>query len=192
MTGFSPHLGTSTPRPRVVVGVDGSPRSIAALRVAVEHARWRDAVVEVVCAFMPSDVVEEIADPLTRCRDTFGPGLVLPPPKAVSPESAARRIAERSVHDAFPDDAPAVPLRIMVRAGKAHNVLIELSRGADLLVVGAPAQSPLRLVSQTARLCARHASCPVIAVTADGTAVAVRESNSPGQLQTVEGGRGGS
>jgi nucleotide-binding universal stress UspA family protein len=165
----------STVRRRVVVGVNGSASSISALRLAVEEALASDATVDVVCAFVPSAPWpgSDAAAPVipNRYRDTYGPGLVLPAPSTrttsfvSAAESAAFATAERCVRAAFVR-RPDVRLRIVTQAGRPRDVLVELARGADLLVVGACAhpEHPSRVAESTAQSCVRHAQCPVLVV----------------------------
>src|SRR5664279_4577879 len=141
-----------TTRRKVVVGVDGSSNSVAALRVAVDEAMNDGAVVEVVCAFRP---IPDAADDR-------------PVAVVARAEAEARATAQRCIALAFPDGAPPVDLRLVLRVGTAHDVLLEVARTADLLVVGARHRpEPLALLlGSTAQVCARHASCPVLVVPA--------------------------
>src|SRR5665213_1712435 len=81
-----------TARRKVVVGVDGSPNAIAALRLAVEEAITDGALVEVVCAFRPIPDAEDSRPVAVVARA----------------EAEARATAERCVRLAFPDGPPAV------------------------------------------------------------------------------------
>ena len=106
--------GSTTIEQRVVVVVDGSARSIEALRGAVERAQRIGAVVDLVCA-LDIRVEDDTARRMHRYRDTYGPGQVMPQPDPPNPpEPTARENAERCVRRAFPNGRPKVPLRIWI------------------------------------------------------------------------------
>ncbi|CAM5577757.1 MULTISPECIES: universal stress protein [Streptomyces] len=135
--------------PRVVVGVDGSPSSYAALRWADRYARGVGGAVEAVCVWdTPSS------------RGWSGP--------AIDPEfdlGQARERFAQELHAVFPDGPPAGLTEHLVE-GDPSEVLIRASEGAALLVVGRRgrggfARAVLGSVSQR---CAQHAACPVVVV----------------------------
>jgi nucleotide-binding universal stress UspA family protein len=125
---------------RVVVGVDGSPNSVAALRRAVMQAHRREAVVEVV------HVVDGETDP--GARDTA--------------LDAGRRLIAGVVAKTFPD-GPQVIVRARVECGEPAPVLVRASEGADLLVIGAREHSGYGNLfgGVTVPGCLDHARCPV-------------------------------
>lgn len=135
--------------PRVVVGVDGSPASHAALRWAVHHARMVGGAVEAIYVWdTPS------------ARGWSGP--------AVDPdfdlEQARERFAQE-VRTVFPGEQPPRLQEHLVQ-GDPSEALIQASEGAELLVVGHRgmggfARAMLGSVSQR---CAQHAACPVVVV----------------------------
>ncbi len=106
--------------PRMVVGVDGSAASIAALRWAAAEARRRGARLSVVVAY--------------RHDMTLRPPLGTDAPHAatdvLSNALAAAAVPADSVETQIVDDTPAV-------------ALVRAARGADLLVLGHQAHSPL-------------------------------------------------
>ncbi len=144
---------------RIVVGVDGSDESAAALRWAVEEARLRDARVEAVHAW--SFV------PMTTAADS---GLV---PMAWSDSSemleathdAAARIAEEQVTGVL---GAGHGVELSLVQGDASDALLEAAQGADLLVVGNRGRGALKeiFLGSTSGRVADHAPCPVVIVRA--------------------------
>jgi nucleotide-binding universal stress UspA family protein len=142
---------------RVVVGVDGSAGSRAALAAAIEEAAQVGGFVEAVTTYVPADywtdlpsvavpAVEEIRErALAQARETVGGVL-----------------AERGGGEG--DDAPDV--RIEVVQGPAGQILTERSRGAHLLVVGSRGRGAFRslLLGSIALRSVMHAQCPVMVV----------------------------
>jgi nucleotide-binding universal stress UspA family protein len=125
---------------RVVVGVDGSPNSVAALRRAVAQARRRQAVVEVVHVVGEADSDHDLDADL----------------------DAGRRLIAGVVAKTFPD-GPHVSVRERVESGEPASVLVKASEGADLLVIGARAHSAYGNLfgGVTVPGCLDHAHCPV-------------------------------
>ncbi|MGW0823120.1 universal stress protein [Streptomyces sp. NPDC002845] len=136
----------------VVVGVDGSPSSLAAVDVAVQEARLRSAGLRVVHGFTwPA----------------------LHPPVGPSPlgpaHGALRDQVEHMVSEAVQrarTQAPDVEVTHAVIAGEALAVLEGQSRDAALLVVGNKGHGRFAgvLVGSVAMHLAGHAHCPVMVV----------------------------
>jgi nucleotide-binding universal stress UspA family protein len=133
----------------VVVGVDGSESSVAALRVAAEEASARDAKLHIVVAWHV---------PLAVYTD----GLPPPPEVATDMKDAAEDIAKLAE-----SKVPAgIEYEIMMREGQPQDVLVEESKGAEVLVVGSRglgAFSRLVLGSVSEHV-SHHATCPVVVV----------------------------
>lgn len=154
---------------RVVVGVDGSEGSRAALVQAWRIAGRRGAELEVVGACAAAPYWQDLAvyDPsvtdtlMTRTEETVG-GLV----ETVRDDPAVRA-------------AGTVDVRTAVHAGPAAAVLLERSDGADVLVVGSRGRGGVRsaLLGSVALHCVTHAACPVVVVHAD-----VPEPDRPGRV----------
>lgn len=146
-------------RPRVVVGVDGSPGSRAALAYAFTTAAQRGADVEVVSCY-PVNLVW-----------TGGSPLGVPDTEAIRADTESR--AQGLVDDVRRDSAAlglpgvdAVDVRLVVSQGRAVPVLLERSAHADLLVVGSRGRSAIRsaLLGSVALHCTTHAPCPIVVV----------------------------
>ncbi|MGK5550734.1 universal stress protein [Actinomadura kijaniata] len=107
----------ASPR-RVVVGVDGSPNSVAALRRAAAEARDRGARLDVV--------------------------QVLEPVPGNAPTMLRTAAAWLRLRDLVARETPAsqhVTIRLRIVAGRPGEALVEAAENAELLVVGARAHS---------------------------------------------------
>jgi nucleotide-binding universal stress UspA family protein len=134
---------------RIVVGVDGSDPSKAALAWALRQAGLTGAVVDAVIAWeVPLTV--RTPWPLTWSTDFRG-------------------LAEHLLADAIAD--VPVPdgqgeVRPQVMEGSAADVLPEVAVGADLLVVGNRGHGGFvgALLGSVGQECVHHATCPVVFV----------------------------
>lgn len=161
---------TPTHFKHIVVGVDGSPNSLAALRLAAQLGARDDAVIEIVCAYHP---YLQAQYPFSVALPSYGPageGIRDPHPVAdgvVDAAIDAQRTLESAVHAVF-GTAELKNLRLRAVEGSAHDLLVKLATGADLLVVGARGHSGALglLLGSTAQACARHAPCAVLLVPA--------------------------
>ncbi len=136
----------------IVVGVDGSEESKAALRWAVEAAALRQAAVHAVYAWVPPLVPGSL-------------GWVAAPSIAVEEAGeSAVQLLDAAVDEAAAD-APVEVTRAAVRGGAA-KVLIEAARDAELLVVGSRGHGGFvgLLLGSVSQQCAHHATCPVVIV----------------------------
>jgi nucleotide-binding universal stress UspA family protein len=134
----------------VVVGVDGSPGSVAALRVAIEEAKLRSTNVVAVTAWHPPTAGYEtkwVAAQLDEA--TFREG--------------ATAMLEGTLAEV---DTSGVEIRAFVAHGPAAEVLVEQARDADLLVVGSRGLGGFRglLLGSVGQHCSQHATCPVLIV----------------------------
>jgi len=145
----------------IVVGVDGSPQSLAALRFALSEARVRgDRLVALHAWVLP--LVEAPGPFLLEA-----PGPARPPLEQLREElagAAERRLA--AALDAVAGEADGVAVERRVVEGPAAAVLVEASEGADLLVVGSRGHGGLRgaLLGSVSQQCVHHARCPVAIV----------------------------
>ena len=144
---------------RIVVGVDGSAASRAALRRAADLARDLGAGLEVMQAWQyPPDLHDWDAVP-----SNYGFLPMVPPVQRV--EEGARDDLAATVADVLgPDPGAAVTQRVV--EGHPARVLIEAANGAAFLVVGRRGHGGLAglLLGSVARACSEHADCPVLIV----------------------------
>jgi nucleotide-binding universal stress UspA family protein len=120
---------------RIVVGVDGSPNSLAALRRGAAHAAARHAELDVVHAVPSADPVEI---------------------------AAGMDLINSEVSQAFPDGLE-VPARFLVEPGPPGEVLVALSEETERLVIGArrDEHSAGTAGDGTVSRCQQSAWCPV-------------------------------
>jgi nucleotide-binding universal stress UspA family protein len=132
---------------RVVVGVDHSPPSLAALAFATEEARLRDGVL------VPVAVREAVP-------------IVPPDPGGATASLAELEASERRSLKMAVGEDPQVQVEPHVLAGSASAALLEAAQGADLLVLGSRGRGGFKslLLGSTSTQCAQHAPCPVVVV----------------------------
>lgn len=133
----------------VVVGVDGSPTSLAAVRLAFQAASLRGVPVVAVHAW--SDLPVTTVWELTTTSESI---------RTLESEVLDRWLAESRVQ------YPSVPVeRVVVRDGPAH-ILLERARTAQLVVVGSRGRGGFRglLLGSTSQAMLHHAACPVAVV----------------------------
>jgi nucleotide-binding universal stress UspA family protein len=142
---------------KVVVGVDGAPRTIAALRWAASEALRRDA--ELVAVHAWGSMVR--------------PASYAPVGAGASPDECATQAAEvlaAAVRTAF-GAAPPVPVRQVVDPRAVVPALLDHARDAELLVVatrtGAGARPGESGPGSTTLSCLRQAPCPVVVLPTD-------------------------
>jgi nucleotide-binding universal stress UspA family protein len=145
----------------IVVGVDGSPESLAALRWAAGEAKLREARLVAVYAWMfvpPPEVGPPGVIPV--------PGVDLP--GAVEAErEAAEAALDAALAEAFPERAQVEVERKLVE-GDAADALERESKDADLVVVGSRGRSGIAeaLLGSVSKHVIDHARCPVVVVKA--------------------------
>lgn len=140
--------------PRVVVGVDGSAHSRAALVAGIAEAVRLRAHVEVVHAYELTDYWVDAYPGDMPDADVLG--------------DQARRRADDLVREVVRGTSgePELQLRTVVTKGAVADVLLERADGASLLVVGRRGHGPLprAVPGSVALLAALHAGCPVLLV----------------------------
>jgi nucleotide-binding universal stress UspA family protein len=138
----------------IVVGVDGSEGSRAALRWAIAEGALRDASVDAVITWQsPTYAYTGVA--------------VMPPVVELAGAATAALDETLAAETAGLTGAEAdVTITPVVVEGPAAAVLIERSRTADLLVVGSRGYGGFRglLLGSVSHQCASHARCPVVVV----------------------------
>jgi nucleotide-binding universal stress UspA family protein len=146
---------TSSADPVVVVGVDGSRASSAALRWAADEARLRGARLKVVRAWQ---------FPAVGYGDA-----ALPPGTVESWEAETSAALEEQLAQVL-GPTPDVEVLQEVIEGPAAAVILEAAKDAQLVVVGSRGRggfSELLLGSVSAQV-AHHARCPVTIVRSEG------------------------
>ena len=136
---------------RVIVGIDGSPESHDALAYAAEIATWRNWTLHIVKVWHVSYPVATLALDVAEIAAAAGEAAAL-----------TVRDAEKEV---LGDGFKGTVVHSVVE-GYPARTLIELSRGADLLVLGNRGRggfSSLALGS-VGQACVHHAHCPVLIV----------------------------
>lgn len=134
---------------RIVVGIDGSDNAKQALRWAAKQAGYTGASLDVVAAW---------EYPVTY-------GWVAVPNEDWDLAGYAKKAADEAVADVFGGDVPAsVSTRVI--QGHAAEVLVEASKGAELLVVGSRGYGGFAdaLLGSVSTYCVHHAHGPVTVV----------------------------
>jgi nucleotide-binding universal stress UspA family protein len=146
--------GTTTTQRRIVVGVDGSESSLAALRWAVRQAELTGAPLEIVSAW---------EGPVSYW------GWVTPLPSDYDPADETRRQLDKAV-SAVLTPGEAIEVRRSVIEGHAAPVLEELSKTADLVVVGSHGRGEYvgMLLGSVGEHCVTHCHCPVVVIRGPG------------------------
>jgi nucleotide-binding universal stress UspA family protein len=139
----------------IIVGVDRSAGAEEALRFAFQEAQLRGATLRAIHAWQFGYIG---APSLEGAVPVLGAGLD-------EHRSAAGAVLDAMVREAIPD-AGDVEIERRVVEGAAAAVLVEESRGADLLVVGSRGHGGFAqlLLGSVSQQCAHHAECPVVIV----------------------------
>jgi nucleotide-binding universal stress UspA family protein len=148
--------GDDRPEPgRVIVGVDGSPSSAAALDWAIAAGAARGAVVEVIHAWEPPLLYRPVAGVAGY--------------EVAAVEDAGERLLREMVERAT-EAAGAAPSAVerTVATGGAASSLLDAAKAADVLVVGRRGHGGFGrlLLGSVSDHVARHAPCPVVVVPA--------------------------
>jgi nucleotide-binding universal stress UspA family protein len=132
---------------RIVVGVDGSPESAAALRWACREAALRGAEVHAVH-------VRE-----ANCHSLAS---------YAGPASPTASGDVEQIWKAAAAEHGSVQIRTEVADGLAARVLLDRCEGADMLVLGTVSDVPgaSRSAGPVIRACLRRAPCPVVVISA--------------------------
>ena len=135
----------------IIVGVDGSDSSRAALRWAYDEAVHHGASLTVLMTWQPPTI------PLSPPYGSLPPEGYSTGPK----ESALALLDELT---AELDQQPGVEVRTAIEEGSPAKVLIARSKEADLLVVGSRGQGGFAgmLLGSVSQHLVAHAACPVV------------------------------
>lgn len=137
----------------IVVGVDGSDSSRAALRWAFDVALQHGGELTVLAAWRP------VAPPTGGTSSTY----------AVHDDADAATVAEQGLLTVIGEeigDDPAIIVRPKIQEGRAAKVLIDASEHADLLVVGSRGIGGFAglLLGSVSQHVSAHAACTVVVV----------------------------
>ena len=140
---------------QIVVGVDGSPASRAALEWAGEEAVGHGSELVVLTAWLPTP------PPLAGTSST------LPTHGAIDAREDARETAKEllmeTIRDVLGEDPPVL-VHPQVKEGHAAKLLIDLSEDADVLVVGSRGHGGFAgmLLGSVSQHVAAYAKCTVV------------------------------
>jgi len=162
----------------IIVGVDGSLGSRAALFWAADEARLRGHALLLLNASAPADLalVRAVGEPVLRALD----------------DAADRLLYDQA---AFASAAqPGIAVSSLLSHSSAADALIDLSTGAAMVVVGSRGHGSLAagLLGSVSTRVATHAHCPVIVVPHQPQLQQNNESSPPivvGMSDTVAGRR---
>lgn len=142
----------SSPR-RIVVGVDGSPSSVAALRWAITEAGLTGDTVEAVIAWQY---------PIAAGGYGWAPVIM---DNGIDIQAIAEKTLTEAIDQAA-EPGCAVTVERRATEGYAPSVLVDASAHADLLVVGSRGHGTFTeaLIGSVSQNCAHHARCPVVIV----------------------------
>ena len=139
----------------IVVGIDDSKGAKAALRFALQEARLRQATLRVVhawrFAYIGATGLESTLPIVGGELEDFRQGGVV--------------VLDEMLREVFAD-THGVVIERGLDEGTPAAVLVEESRGADLLVVGSRGHGGFAqlLLGSVSQQCAQHAFCPVVIV----------------------------
>ncbi|MBD0688265.1 hypothetical protein BG452_00390 [Streptomyces sp. CBMA123] len=144
-----------TAQRRIVVGVDGSASSRAALRWAARQAALVGATVEAVITWEYPTV--------------YGWGVPVAGVADVEVAAYAGKTLAEVVAQEMGPQCP-VEVRERVECGNAAQVLLKVADGAELLVLGNRGHGGFAgaLLGSVSQHCVQHASCPVVVVRGTG------------------------
>ena len=138
----------------IVVGIDDSQTSRAALAWALEEAKLRTCELVIVHCWQVPVVV--------------GPEMVYVPPPARALLLDDVQACAQKLCDAVGVTNSGVDYRIELPEGRAGAELVQVAGSADLLVVGTHGSGSVRelLLGSTSSYCVHHSVCPVVVVRA--------------------------
>jgi nucleotide-binding universal stress UspA family protein len=131
---------------RVIVGIDGSPCSKAALQWAEDYAGVTGASVTLVTAW--------------HWPMSYGVPVTY---NGFDPEEDARKVVEAAAADV---SLARDRVTTLIAQGQPGDVLVSAAKKGDLLVVGSRGHGLLAgaLLGSASSYCVHHASCPVVVV----------------------------
>lgn len=138
---------------KIVVGVDASPHSKAALAWALDEAKSKSGEVVALLSWQ----IPFFGVPGGFDHDEL--------------EAGARALLVQTVKSVAPN--PQVPLSTVLAEGDPIESLLTATRDAQLLVLGTRGRSPFAglLLGSVSQACSAHATCPVVLVKQPGSAI---------------------
>ena len=131
---------------KIVVGIDSSMSSIDALRWAVQQAQLTGSVVQAVMAWQypPSGMVPSV-------------------PADLDFNAESRQALDAAIEGVISGASPIEVTRV-VEEGEPGPALVQVSKGAALLVVGSRGHGAVvgMLIGSVSQYCVTHAHCPVV------------------------------
>jgi nucleotide-binding universal stress UspA family protein len=136
---------------RIVVGVDGSAPSKAALVWSVRQARLTGAAVEAIIAW--------------EYPAAYGYTMPAAPEINYNYEQIAAEVLASTIAEVCGQGEP-VKISSRVVEGNAAQALLDASAGAELLVVGSRGHGGFveALLGSVGQHCVHHATCPVVVI----------------------------
>lgn len=134
----------------VVVGVDGSPGSKAALAFALEEGLARGSTVEVVTTWLMGPAISDIATATTFEEE----------------QKRAEEVQDAVLAEVLADFDERPVISQVVLHNYGGHTLVDSARDAAMLVVGSGRKSVLAraLLGSVSEYCVRHAAVPVVVV----------------------------
>jgi nucleotide-binding universal stress UspA family protein len=133
--------------PKIVVGIDGSEASLAALDWAAGQAALTSSPLEILATW---------DWPVTY-------GWAVPLPQEYDPQESVQKTLDEAA-DGVRSRYPDIEVTTTALQGHPAPVLVEASKGAKLLVVGSRGHGEFvgMLLGSVGEHCAAHAHCPVL------------------------------
>ena len=161
---------------RIVVGVDASPGALQALSWAAEEARLRLATLEVVYAYHGQALAAPLFFPSTEALSAQATAGQRPPAEQAAEraedraqfQAAVRRQAEDLLDGLLGELGETIKgidmRRSVVEDRHPAECLVELSEGADLVVVGSRGRGGFSslLLGSVSHAVVLHGRCPVV------------------------------
>jgi nucleotide-binding universal stress UspA family protein len=132
---------------RIVVGIDGSPSSLAALQWAARQAEFTGSVLEVLIVW----------------QWPMSYGFAMPVASDFHPATDAGKVLDNAIGEVRKVH-PEVEIRSSIIEGFPAQVLAEASKDAELVVVGSRGHGEFAglLLGSVSEHCMTHAHCPVL------------------------------
>ena len=144
---------------KIVVGIEGSGGAKAALKWAIQEAKFRRATIVVATAFSPSWV-------------PVSPDFTYIPVDNFNVEDEVGRMQEQIAHEVLEElGAEKTDIEYVRKKGSPADTLISIAEAedADMLVVGSRGRGGVRglLLGSVSHQIAHHGCCPVVIVRPD-------------------------